>query len=109
MLKYDGASWALTDPNHKYRSNSIVVNVTKKIHNHLRFYDHAIASKNSIEYKLDLLKLQELTAVKGDAFTIFLNSSVLKDKQALVFLQMRYERACSFEKNLNDAEEYNRE
>ncbi len=93
----------LADPNDK-ACNAIVVNDAEKVQDRLRFYDRSITSKNCIKNELDLVKLKELTAVKGNAFTVLFDTGVLKDERALFFLQLGYTRTCSLEKVLNNTE-----
>ena len=95
--------WVLADPNDK-ACNAIVVNDAEKVQDRLRLYDHSITSKNCIKNELDLVKLKELTAVKGNAFTVFFDTGVLKDEHALFFLHLAYTRTCLFEKVLKNTE-----
>ncbi len=80
-----------------------IVNVAEEIHHHLRFYDFAGALNYRIEHELDLLQLKKLATVKGDAFTVFLYSGVLKDEKTLLLLLLRNAGACSLENKVQRA------
>lgn len=101
ISKSDCAREWLTDPNDKHIAR--VVKIAQKIHHHLRFDDLARTLKYSIKNELDLFQLEKLATVKCNTFTVFLDSRVLKNEQALVFLQERHKGTCCFENKIKHA------